>query len=155
VTSTSSPLHCADRSGFLFAHACDRPPASTCSRCQKPICVEHTRTTPSGPTCIGCLRRGTDDRSSASEGASTSTSSSSGTTAAATALAVGAGTFGGAGASGAWTGEGDARDDPYFQGSADRADYYDAEDFRAFDTAAASGDDAATTDGPESDTGAS
>ena len=152
------PLHCNDRSGFLFAHACDRLPAAACSRCTKPICVEHTRTTPTGPTCISCLRRGDSDRSSRDSSSSSSSASPSTGTAAAAAAAgiVAAGTFGGAGATGAWTGpgEGGTRDDPYFYGGeAERAAYYDADDFRAFDTAAADATSAA--DAPESDTGAS
>jgi hypothetical protein len=153
------PLHCSDRSGFLFAHACDRPAAGTCSRCNKPICVEHTRTAPTGPTCISCLRRRDSDSSSDSSSSSSSSSSSRGTTAAAAAAgAVAAGTFGGAGATGEWTGagEGGARDDPYFYGGeAERAAYYDADDFRAFDATAATADAVSTADAPETDTGAS
>jgi len=56
----SRPLACADRSGFLFAHACDRPAAGACSLCHKPICSEHTRMGARGPTCITCL--GGEDR---------------------------------------------------------------------------------------------
>ena len=52
----SRPLACADRSGFLFAHACDRPAAGACSLCSKPICTEHTRMGSQGPTCVTCLR---------------------------------------------------------------------------------------------------
>lgn len=54
----SRPLACADRSGFLFAHACDRPAAGACSRCGTPICAEHTRMGAQGPTCITCLHGG-------------------------------------------------------------------------------------------------
>ena len=57
----SRPLGCADRRGFLFAHACDRPAAGACSLCHKPICTEHTRMAARGPTCIGCLRDGEHD----------------------------------------------------------------------------------------------
>lgn len=57
----SLPLACADRSGFLFAHACDRPAAGACSVCHKPICAEHTRMSKAGPTCITCLRDDDDD----------------------------------------------------------------------------------------------
>jgi hypothetical protein len=154
------PLHCGDRSGFLFAHACDHPPAGACSRCGKPICVEHTRTSPTGPTCISCLRdRDRDRTSSDSSSSSSSSSSRSGTTAAAAAAgAVAAGTFGGAGATGAWTGpgEGGARDDPYFYGGeVASAAYYDADDFRAFDATVAAADAASAADAPETDTGAS
>jgi hypothetical protein len=76
---------------------------------------------------------------------------------------VAAGTFGGAGATGAWTGpgEGGTRDDPYFYGGeVANAAYYDADDFRAFDATAATSDatsatDADAADAPETDTGAS
>jgi hypothetical protein len=57
----SRPLGCGDRSGFLFAHACDRPAAGACSVCGKPICIEHTRMGAQGPTCITCLRGDADD----------------------------------------------------------------------------------------------
>jgi hypothetical protein len=154
------PVHCADRSGFLFAHACDQPPARTCSRCRKPICLRHTRSTADGPVCIACLRRQDSDTSSTT---SDGTSSPSGAGAGAvTAAAVAAGTFGGAGAAGAWEdpSAGGPRDDPYFYGtSADRAAYYDADDFRAFDVAAAGASDTASDtaggDPLETDTGAS
>ena len=153
------PLHCSDRSGFLFAHACDQPPAGACSRCNRPICLQHTRSTPAGPTCISCLRGGDTSRTSSDSSSSSSGSSSrSGTTiAAAAVLGAGAGAFGGAGATGAWSGEGAPRDDPYFYGSeSERAGYYDADDFRAFDVAAAAVvDAAAAAETPETDTGAS
>lgn len=48
-------MTCQERSGFLFAHACDRLSAYGCGVCGKPICVEHTRMGTSGPTCIGCV----------------------------------------------------------------------------------------------------
>ena len=47
---------CAERSGFLFAHECDRPVAWSCSSCGKPICAEHTRMTEAGYSCISCVR---------------------------------------------------------------------------------------------------
>jgi hypothetical protein len=56
----SRPLACGDRSGFLFAHACDRPAAGACTLCGTPICVEHTRMGAQGPTCITCLRGDSD-----------------------------------------------------------------------------------------------
>jgi len=150
------PLHCSDRSGFLFAHACDRPPAGTCSQCRQPICLDHTRQTPTGPTCIACLRRRDSDRSTSDRDSSSSSSSSSTSTAAAATAAgiAAAGAFGGAGATGAWTGEGQGGDDPYFYG--DQTAAYDADDFGAFNvTAAAAAADAAAADAPETDTGAS
>ena len=61
----SRPLGCADRSGFLFAHACDRPAAGACTMCGKPICAEHTRIGTQGPTCVSCLRGGGDTEADA------------------------------------------------------------------------------------------
>ena len=49
-------MSCQERSGFLFAHACDRPVAWSCATCGKAICAEHTRMTESGYGCIGCVR---------------------------------------------------------------------------------------------------
>ena len=160
------PTVCADRSGFLFAHACDRPPASVCATCGKPICLEHTRMTQAGPTCITCLRRQDDD--TASDCSDSSRSSGSGTSTSTDSEAEpdfrpAGGQFGGAGATAEWGAEAPAaaREDPYFYGAAaDRESYYDADDFRAFDVAtaaaaAADADQDTETDAPETDTGAS
>ncbi len=49
-------MSCQERSGFLFAHACDRPEAWNCAACGKPICAEHTRLTEAGNVCISCLQ---------------------------------------------------------------------------------------------------
>jgi hypothetical protein len=49
-------MSCQERSGFLFAHACDQPAAWACTRCAKMICAAHTRTTAEGQCCIGCAR---------------------------------------------------------------------------------------------------
>jgi hypothetical protein len=46
---------CEERSGLLFAHACDRPSLYGCTVCGKAICIEHTRMSASGPTCIACV----------------------------------------------------------------------------------------------------
>lgn len=101
----SRPLGCADRSGFLFAHACDRPAAGSCSVCHKPICTEHTRMGPQGMTCVTCLRGDSDDDTdSDSDSDSDGDDESS---------------------------PGRGEDDPYFQARA--AAYYDADDYRAFD----------------------
>jgi hypothetical protein len=54
-------VNCEERSGFLFAHACDRAATGTCSHCDKSICVEHTRFGSSGPLCITCMRTTTDE----------------------------------------------------------------------------------------------
>jgi hypothetical protein len=49
-------MGCQERSGFLFAHECDRPVAWSCATCGKAICAEHTRMTESGYGCISCVR---------------------------------------------------------------------------------------------------
>jgi hypothetical protein len=56
-------MSCQERSGFLFAHACDRPVAWSCTRCGKAICAEHTRMAEDGYTCITCLRLVQDEQS--------------------------------------------------------------------------------------------
>lgn len=33
---------CNEKSGFLFSHECYLPPAGSCSRCQKPVCQDHS-----------------------------------------------------------------------------------------------------------------
>lgn len=49
-------MSCAERSGFLFAHACDRPSTGACFSCGKAICVLHTRIAPDdgNPLCVTC-----------------------------------------------------------------------------------------------------
>ncbi len=170
----SVPLACGDRSGFLFAHACDRPAASACSVCGRPICIEHTRLGATGPTCISCLRGEPRDDSVHDRHDSVDRSGGSGApdVAGETGPAR-AGQFGGAGASALWQQREGERaeparaDDPYFFGGGpDRAAYYDADDYRAFDavTAAsaaespgggAAGDPGGGDDAPDTDTGAS
>lgn len=49
-------MMCEERAGFLFAHACDQMSVWGCSRCTKPICALHTRTTAQGQACIACAR---------------------------------------------------------------------------------------------------
>ena len=163
-----SPLACADRSGFLFAHACDRPAIGACSVCGKAICVQHTRNTASGPTCITCVR-GADDRDSdhssdLDHGTSRSSSSSSSPSDAPERWAGAEGQSGGAGSSGEWSPDpsvASRADDPYFFPGVDRAAYYDAEDQAAFEAPTAVGGDAdvaggdADVEGAETDTGAS
>ena len=152
----SRPLAmCSDRSGFLFAHACEQPAAGACTRCGRPICFEHTRMTTTGPACITCLRGEHDTRDRTSDsGSSSSTSGESETTAAQSAFAGAGGAFGGGGASADLPPEGGPRDDPYFYGTEqDRAGSYDADDFHAFDAPAAAA--AGEADAPETDTGAS
>ena len=170
----SLPLACGDRSGFLFAHACDRPAAGACRNCGHPICIEHTRVGATGPTCISCLRGEPRDESSHDRG--TSVDASGGSSAPGGAEEAGPsreGQFGGAGASALWQQREGERaeparaDDPYFfAGGPDRAAYYDADDYRAFDAATAAsaaesagggagGDAGEADDAPDTDTGAS
>ena len=156
------PLTCADRSGFLFAHACDQPAIGACSVCGKAICVEHTRTTASGPTCITCMRDDTDrdsdrdsdrDHDRRSSGTSSDDVPESGW--------VREGQSGGAGSSGEWAPgapTASREDDPYFFPGVERAAYYDAEDHAAFDAPTDVGGDAgadADVEDSETDTGAS
>ena len=65
------------------------------------------------------------------------------------------GRSGGAGASGEWREGSRPVDDPFFYPGLDRAAYYDADDFRAFDAPPAAADEAAESGEPDSDTGAS
>ena len=151
----SPPLVCADRSGFLFAHACDRPATGACSVCGKAICVQHTRMRATGPTCIGCLRDERDEPDDR-DGELTITRSSRSSDDPPGGAEAPEGHFGGggAGAGGEWPGpESAARaDDPYFFPCADRAAYYDADDHAAFD---APGEPDAEGAGADTDTGAS
>jgi hypothetical protein len=154
------PLTCDDRSGFLFAHACDQPAIGTCSVCAKSICMQHTRATASGPTCITCMRDDTDrDSDHASDHGTSRTSSDDGPER----WAGGEGQSGGAGSSGEWVPGPPAAsraDDPYFFPGVERAAYYDAEDHAAFEAPTDVGGDAdadvdAEVESPETDTGAS
>jgi hypothetical protein len=54
-------VNCEDRSGFLFAHACDRPATGACSHCGKQICIEHTRFEGGTPLCVTCMATTTPD----------------------------------------------------------------------------------------------
>jgi hypothetical protein len=150
------PLSCADRSGFLFAHACDRPAVGACGVCGKPICMQHTRTTASGPTCIACLREQQhedDDRSwDRDHGGSRAHAEDR----AEPAASAPEGQFGGGGAGGEWQTDpatAARADDPYFYPGTDRAAHYDADDYAAFDAPKGAGGGEADAD--ETDTGAS
>ncbi len=158
--SQPSSITCGDRSGFLFAHACDRLATGQCVQCAKPICVEHTRITETGPTCITCLRSAVRDRDDDSSGRDRDTSSSTtDDTAPDPGPAPGGGEFGGAGAQDTWSAEPPAyakADDPYFFPGPAEAAAYDADDLGAFDGVAATADDPGhDTDAIETDTGAS
>jgi hypothetical protein len=147
-------LQCADRSGFLFAHACDRLATGQCVTCGKPICVEHTRLTSQGPRCITCLRQ--EETRDEPEGDDVSVERERHDQPAAETPPAHEGAFGGAGASREWSPEQAAASgtDPYFYGAAeDRRSQYDADDYAAFEPAAAPDD---VESGPiESDVGAS
>lgn len=61
---------CEDRSGVLFAHACDRAATGVCAQCLKAICPLHMRPAIENGVpaalCVGCARErgvlGEDDR---------------------------------------------------------------------------------------------
>lgn len=155
----SQPLQCADTSGFLFSHPCDRLATGQCATCGKPICIEHTRLTATGPRCVTCLReeqieRDTDpDRDVGGASRPPRTEAAAGDEPPAS-----AGRFGGAGASSGWSAAQAAAAgiDPHFYGgSAAWADRYGAEDHAAFEPAA-SPDDPDTDGGSlENDPGGS
>ena len=154
--SAAPLLLCADRSGFLFAHACDEPAIGACSVCGKAICVRHTRSTASGPTCITCVRGTSDSSPDHSSDHGTSSGASDATP---EQWAGGEGQSGGAGSSGEWSADAppaSRADDPYFFPGVERAAYYDAEDQAVFDAPPDAGDDAGAEGAEtETDTGAS
>ena len=47
---------CRERSGFLFAHKCDRPPEAMCARCGKSVCAQHVRAVEDQRWCVSCER---------------------------------------------------------------------------------------------------
>ena len=49
-------MNCQERSGFLFAHPCDRLAAWTCSTCQKQVCDAHVRNVAGRSQCITCMK---------------------------------------------------------------------------------------------------
>ena len=49
-------MNCQERSGFLFAHPCDRLAAWTCATCQKQVCDAHVRNHQGQPQCITCMK---------------------------------------------------------------------------------------------------
>ncbi|MCY1040819.1 hypothetical protein OV208_05740 [Corallococcus sp. bb12-1] len=55
--SFASAEHCLETSGFLFSHACERGASTQCMRCQKPVCVLHTRMLDGAESvCVSCAR---------------------------------------------------------------------------------------------------
>jgi hypothetical protein len=47
-------MNCEDRSGFLFAHACDRVATVSCTACGKHVCALHLRGEGGRPLCVAC-----------------------------------------------------------------------------------------------------
>ena len=144
----SRPLQCADTSGFLFTHPCDRLATGQCATCGKPICIEHTRLTAGGPRCVTCLREAEIDRDGHDRDIGVSASGESSEAATVDEPPAPDGQFGGAGASSEWSAQAAvaAGTDPHFYGGpAAWAGQYTAEDQAAFDPAAAPDD--ADTDG--------
>ena len=45
---------CNEKSGFLFSHKCELLPMQRCSRCQKPICNQHSHEDTGRGTSIFC-----------------------------------------------------------------------------------------------------
>lgn len=50
-------MTCMERSGFLFAHGCDRPASLGCGICGKTICTEHAREVEGRMLCVSCARQ--------------------------------------------------------------------------------------------------
>lgn len=153
-----SALQCADTSGFLFSHPCDRLATGQCGTCAKPICIEHTRLTATGPRCVTCLRDEQMDHDRDRRDTDVSAEGSRSAPATVDEPPASEGTFGGAGASRGWSPEqaATAGTDPHFYGGpAAWADQYGPEDQAAFEPAAAP-DDADTAAGDlENDPGGS
>lgn len=47
---------CAERSGFLFAHACNQPATTLCATCRKRVCGQHAVMLGGAHYCITCAR---------------------------------------------------------------------------------------------------
>lgn len=149
----SSALQCADTSGFLFSHPCDRLATGQCATCGKPICIEHTRLTETGPRCVTCLRDEQVDREPRDRDRDTGTSDRS-EPATVDEPPASEGRFGGAGASTGWSAEqaAAAGTDPHFHGGPAE---WTAADQAAFEPAASPDDPDADAGGLESDPGGS
>lgn len=52
-------MTCQDRSGFLFAHPCDRLAAWTCGGCAKRVCDDHMRRQAEATLCASCWKTST------------------------------------------------------------------------------------------------
>ena len=119
-------MTCQERSGFLFAHACDRAVAWSCTRCGKAICAEHTRMAEDGYTCISCLRLVQDDQQQQRQEQEQKQQGQEG--------------------------EADTTDDPYFYADDGYRSDWDPSDRRAFRS---SSTHSSSSDEPEADFGAS
>jgi hypothetical protein len=49
-------MNCEERSGFLFAHGCDRAATVSCDACGKHVCALHLRGEGGTPLCVSCAR---------------------------------------------------------------------------------------------------
>lgn len=106
-------MMCEERAGFLFAHACDQMSVWGCSRCSKPICAAHTRSTSQGQACIACARAIESEEGEKGQDQQGADQQSDRQTYTDT-------------------------DDPYFyrRGPSGSREHYDADDRRAFDSSA-------------------
>lgn len=50
-------MTCQDRTGFLFAHACDRLAAWKCGGCAKEVCDDHMRRQGASTLCATCWKK--------------------------------------------------------------------------------------------------
>jgi hypothetical protein len=50
-------MTCQDRTGFLFAHACDRLAAWKCGSCAKEVCDDHMRREGAATLCASCWKK--------------------------------------------------------------------------------------------------
>ena len=48
---------CNEKAGFLFSHACDRAPESSCMLCDRPVCGDHSHPVDEGVVCTTCRRQ--------------------------------------------------------------------------------------------------
>jgi hypothetical protein len=48
---------CAVKRGIITLRDCNNPVTGTCGQCSRPICTEHTATTPTGTLCVECHAR--------------------------------------------------------------------------------------------------
>ena len=66
---------CNEKSGFLFSHECFLASAANCSRCQKPVCQDHSHEIVDHPgdfLCTSCTKKDLQRHPGKSRGASRS-----------------------------------------------------------------------------------